>query len=304
MIMPPEDPLELPQREVQRLLGRCLLQLQQCERLMKALVADHEISGTAQTLETARATRIASTSGDTLGTLVRKLLGSYIVSDEDGAPGEEATNISEEVGSVSMRMHLEVSDADFTRTANELRELVDMRNNLVHHFTEQYDLFSLEGCTAAQDALIAAGNRIDQYYDQLREWAEHLQQTRRHMLEVLLSEEGQKLLFKGFAPDGSMFWPAASIVRALREAASELAVDGWVSVVGASKWITERYPEELPEKYGCTSWRQVVHEARVFELEKFEVNGQRSACYRERKKSTDFTLTLPLLLTRPPSSSS
>jgi len=303
MTMPPEDPLELPQREVQRLLGRCVLQLQQYERLIKALVADHEISGTAQTLETARAKRIANTSGDTLGTLVRKLFGSYITSDQLGAPDEEMTNSTEKEDSVSMRVHLELPDADFARTENELRELVDLRNNLVHHFTEQYDLFSLEGCAAAQDALIAAGNLIDQYYEQLRAWAERLQQTRRHMLEVLLSDEGQELLFNGIAPDGTVNWPAASIVRALREAASELAVDGWVSVVGASKWIAERYPEELPSKYGCTSWRQVVHEARVFELEKFEVNGQRSSWYRERKISTDFTLTLPLPLTRPPSPS-
>ncbi|WP_400087013.1 OST-HTH/LOTUS domain-containing protein [Yoonia sp. R78084] len=303
MTMPHEDPLELPQREVQRLLGRCVLQLQQYERLMKALVADHEISGTAQTLETARAQRIANTSGDTLGTLVRKLLGSYIISDQLGAPDEETTNSTEEEDSISMRVHLELPDTDFARIKNELRELVDLRNNLVHHLTEQYDLFSLEGCAAAQDALIAAGNLIDRYYEQVKSWYERLRKRRRHMLKFLLSEEGQELLFNGIAPDGTVYWPAAGIVGALREAANELAVNGWVSIVAASKWITERYPEELPAKYGCARWRDVVHKARVFELKRFEVNGQRSSWYRERKSSTDFTLTLPLPLTRPRSSS-
>jgi hypothetical protein len=235
--------------------------------------------------------------------LVNELLGSYIVSNEVGAPNEKLANSTEEEDSLSMRMHIELSSSDFARTENELKELVNLRNNLVHHFAEQYDLFSLEGCAAAQDALIAAGNRIDQYYEQLKSWYERLHKRRRHMLEFLLSDEGQELLFNGMGPDGTVNWPAASIVRALREAASELAVHGWVSVVAASKWIAERYPEELPAKYGCTSWRQVVHEARIFELEKFEVNGQRSSCYRERKSSTDFTLTLALPLTRPPSPS-
>lgn len=35
------------QREVQRLLGRCMLRLQQYERLLKAIVAHHELAGPA-----------------------------------------------------------------------------------------------------------------------------------------------------------------------------------------------------------------------------------------------------------------
>jgi hypothetical protein len=40
-----DEALQPLQREVQRLLGRCLLRLQQYERLMKAIVAHHDISG-------------------------------------------------------------------------------------------------------------------------------------------------------------------------------------------------------------------------------------------------------------------
>ena len=38
------EELQTLQREVQRMLGRCLLRLQQYEKLMKAIVAHHEIS--------------------------------------------------------------------------------------------------------------------------------------------------------------------------------------------------------------------------------------------------------------------
>lgn len=40
---PATNALQPLQRDVQRLLGRCLLRLQQYERLMKAIVAHHEI---------------------------------------------------------------------------------------------------------------------------------------------------------------------------------------------------------------------------------------------------------------------
>lgn len=67
---PGDGTLQTLQREVQRLLSRCLLRLQQYEHLIKALVAHHEIAGPAHALETIRAERIADAASKTLGTLV------------------------------------------------------------------------------------------------------------------------------------------------------------------------------------------------------------------------------------------
>jgi hypothetical protein len=69
------------QRDVQRLLGRCLLRLQQYERLMKAIVAHHDLSGPAHALENIRAARIDDASTKTLGTLVGQLFGSCVVTE-------------------------------------------------------------------------------------------------------------------------------------------------------------------------------------------------------------------------------
>jgi len=46
-----EDDQQTLQREVQRLLGRCLIRIQQYERLIKAIVAHHDISGPAHALD-------------------------------------------------------------------------------------------------------------------------------------------------------------------------------------------------------------------------------------------------------------
>lgn len=278
----PDGTLQTLQHEVQRLLGRCLLRLQQYERLIKAIVAHHEIAGPAHALESIRAARIADTASKTLGTLVGQLIGSYVITDEGDTPAEVSATAPEDVISFGMRMQLSISAEDYVRTENDLKELVSLRNNLVHHFIDQHDLWNLDGCRGAHDALIATYSRIDQHFEQLRGWAEHMDQARQLAAEFVQSDVFHDLVVNGIAPDGSVDWPASGIVRALREAAGELAVEGWTPVAMAGRWIVARHPEQLPPKYGCSSWRQVVHESRLFDLRYREVDGQRAAWYRSK----------------------
>lgn len=278
-----DDGVQALQRDVERLLGRCLLRLQQYERLIKAIVAHHEISGPPHAFEAVRAARVADTSRKTLGALVGDLLGSYVVT-EDIRSAEAAASPSQDEIWVSMRLSVSLSDTDFARTERNLKEFVRLRNNLIHHFIDQHDLWSLDGCRDAREALVAAYTRIDQHIEELRVWAEDLEQCRRLAAEFFRSDVCHDWMVNGIAPDGTVAWPAAGIVSALREAAREVAVDGWASVVEAGRWIADRHPEQVPAKYGCRSWRQVVHEARIFELRYFEKDGQRSAWYRDKQR--------------------
>ena len=280
-IQPIDEELQTLQREVQRMLGRCLLRLQQYEQLMKAIVAHHEISASGAPLESNEAERIADAANKTLGTLVGTLLGTYVTSgDQDEVAEPDAPD---NIISFKMKMSLRMSAEDFDTTQNDLKELVLLRNNLVHHFIDQHDLWSLDGCRGAQESLVAAYSRVDQHFEQLRGWAEHMDQARRLAAEFAQSDAFRDLVINGIAPDGSVDWPAAGIVRTLREAADQLAVDEWTPVATAGRWIAERYPDQLPAKYGCSSWRQVVHESRLFELRYREVNGQRAAWYRPKE---------------------
>lgn len=282
----PDDALKTPQREVQRLLGRCLLRLQQFECQTKAIVVHHEISGPPHTLEAVRTARKADTAGKTLGSLVGSLLGSYIVTSDVSTPDEEKTSPPEHGNWFSSRTYMELPDADFAQIENELKEFVHLRNNLVHHFIEQHDIWSVDGCRGAHDALVEADNRIGQHLEQLQVWAKEKQKTQLLAAEFLRSDEGLELLVNGIAADGTVHWPFAGVVYALRAAAGKLAVDGWTSVTEASRWISERQPEQIPAKYGCSSWRQVVHKSCIFELRYFEVDGQRFPRYREKMSST------------------
>ena len=285
MTMLDDEDLQTLQHEVQRLLGRCMLRLQQYERLIKAMVAHHKVSGPFHDLERAKATQIDEAARKTLGTLVGDLLGSYVVADEIDPPEVTTTNSPENVNWFAMQMSLGLPDAEFVRVESDLREMVVLRNNLVHHFIDQHDLWSPDGCRAAQDALIMAYDRIDHHFGQLRDWAEDMDKIRHTMSEFLQSKEFEELFVNGIAPDGKVNWDASGIVSALREAFGALAVDGWAPVAAAGKWVAKRYPEQLPAKYGCLSWRQVVHNAPILELRYLEMDGQRTACYREKDSS-------------------
>ena len=100
------------------------------------------------------------------------------------------------------------------------------------------------------------------------------------MASFVQSDTYQNLVVHGIAPDGTVDWPYAGIVRALREAADALAVDGWVLLDDAVSWIVERHTEQVPEKYGCRSWPQVLHESRLFRLEyRDDATGRKHAWF-------------------------
>jgi hypothetical protein len=271
------------QREVQRLLGRCLLRLQQYERLLKALVAHHELAGPMHSLEGLRDARIQDAATKTLGTLIGRFLDDYLVTE--GSEREIlGDNTPSDVISFGFRMNLQMTADDHARTRDSLKELVDLRNGLVHHFIEQYDLWQVDGCAAAREYLLTCYARIDGHYEQLRSWAEHMEQARQLAASFMQSSAYHDLVVNGIAPDGIVDWGAAGCVSALREAIRALAVDGWASVDAAADWISAQYPDQTPEKYGCRTWRQVIHESRRFDLRYRNEDSRKQAWYQERAK--------------------
>lgn len=278
MIGASDDGFRTHQHEVQRLYGQCLLHLQKYELLTKALLAEHKMSEAVSSIDEARSARTADVDRKTLGTLVSQLIGSFIVveGNQDGLLASD----DEPLFAFQMQVALPVND--FVRTENDLREFVALRNDLVHHFLEQHDLSSVAGCDGALDVLSAASARISQAYGGLRAWAEDMTQMSQRVAEVFASSAIQDFVVEGRIP-----WPITGIVQALREAEADLGEDGWTPVAAAGRWISERYLDELPEGYGCRSWRQVIHESGLFELRYRRTNGLREAWYRGKGHDPD-----------------
>lgn len=103
---------------------------------------------------------------------------------------------------------------DFARLKNELRELVALRNDL-KFISSTGTIYGADGCLRASDVLLPP-TAVLTNTEQLRGWAEHMEQTRRLAAEFAQSDAFRDLIVNGIAPDSTVFWPVAGIV-VLRE---------------------------------------------------------------------------------------
>ena len=286
------DPRPELQRDVQRLLGRCLLRIQQYEVLLKAMLAHHEVAGPVETLAAQRAARADKLSDKSLGTLLKALLETYVVPQgfqrellpEDKTPADRIA--------VGFSFRMEMAPEDRSRTKAALQELVDLRNQVVHHLIERFDLWSEEGCVHAARHLEESYSRIDRHFLELTAWAETMDETRTRAAEFTKSPEFRDMLVNGVSPDGSFDWPHTGIVRVLRESTKGLAVSEWTRLDLARAWIGDRHPEQVPEKYGCRTWPQVLSESRQFDLEyRAESSGRKVAWFRERIRTPSLRIS-------------
>ncbi len=139
---------------------------------------------------------------------------------------------------------------------------------------------------AAADYLDASYQRIDGHYQTLLGWAKGMQEARKLMASFVNSEAFEDWLTYGIAPDGTVHWPVSGAVRCLRQGEARLAIDGWTRLNTATAWLRTQYPEQQPNRYGCSSWRHIIHASQQFEICK-RVNteqGGREVWYRSRQE--------------------
>ena len=282
----PSDPVPDLQRTVQRKLGRCMLQLQQYERLIKTMVAHSELSGPPERLQTIRDEKVACAHKKTLGTLVGMLTESYLKLPDLADEPEQAEPIDQIW--VSFRYQMELPEERYSETKAALKELVELRNELVHHFLQRFDLWSVDGCIAAESYLDQSNETIDGHYLTLRDWAKSMDEARQHMVSFMQTPEYRDFVINGIGPDGSVHWAGSGITNCLREAETKLAEAGWTPLFEAIHWIAKTYPEQTPKRYGCGSWRHVIHESQQFEIRKQSQadNSPTVVWYRSRPRET------------------
>lgn len=278
-----DPPLEL-QRDVQRKLGRCLLRLQQYEILLKALVAHGEIAGSPAELQAVRDAQVASTQKKTLGTLVG------ILSERHLAPADEADGTDEQQSNggiwLRFRFQLELDASQHQATTAALKELVDLRNELVHHFLQRFNIWELQGCLDADAYLDTSYETIDGHYLTLRSWAQSMDEASALMASFMRTSAFEDLMVNGIAPDGTVDWRASGAVRCLRDAQTQFAEGGWTHLNKATEWIRAQHPDQQPQRYGCGSWRHVIHESGLFEIRR-TVNKEKGCgevWYRSRQE--------------------
>ena len=279
-----EDPRPALQQDVQRRLGRCMLRIQQYERLMKAMLAHHELAGPVDTLEVQRSTRIEKLSDKSLGTLVKALFETYVVRDgfeRDLLPDDK---VATDRISMAFSFRMSMAPDRWAQTKEAVEDLVAMRNDLVHHLIDRFDVWSEDGCVAAVRHLEDSYGRIDRHYLELVEWATNMEKAREMAASFSQSQAFHDLVVNGIAPDGSFDWSNSGMVRALRQAVEANGTEGWARLDEVRSWLAVHEAEQTPEKYGCRSWPQVVSDSRLFDLKyRTTEDGRKEAWIRERQ---------------------
>ncbi len=263
------------QNEIQRLYGQCLLHLQAYERLMKAIVAEHRLIGETDELEAIRGNQAAETGRKTLGILAGEMTSSFLLPE-----GSEPESFRpENLPSFGLHMRLILPREAFEQAEMDLREVVALRNRLVHHFLEEHELVTPDGRLKAQECLLKAQDRVEQAFEELRGWAVALNDSKKALAELLSSPDVLDLV-----TEGESSWENSEAVKALRQAAAELSVGGWTEVSAAVGWIGAHFPNARPAAYGCRTWRQVIHESGLFELKARSIQAGRRRFYRPRTR--------------------
>lgn len=176
------------------------------------------------------------------------------------------------------RCYTSLSREEYKQATRDLEGLVLLRNELVHHFLERFNVWTIEGGDAADVYLDESYATIDRHYQTLRYWADGMDSARNSLSQFMLSPEGQIAFLHSLQPQpAAIDWPHNKIASLLHAAEETLNEHGWTllaKAIDAMRWID---PEETPKRYGFSSWRKVIHESRLFEIRKTRAPGPRGS---------------------------
>jgi hypothetical protein len=184
---------------VQRKLGRCLLHLQECESLLKSLVIHADIAGPPDQLQDIKDARVKSLQKEMMGNLIGMLTKTVFTSAGiDAAPPSPP---NDQRALVRIKYQIELTAEQYDDLCCSFKELVSLRNELVHHFLERFDIRSQEGCTAADRHLDKCGKVIDVHYMKLFNFVKASDLARAKLASAMETQEFKDAFIKGISPD-------------------------------------------------------------------------------------------------------
>lgn len=183
------------QQQVQRYLGRCLMRIQQYEYIAKALAAHADIAGSAKELLTVIDKRIENAATATLGTLVKgegtalTNLRTLFTAEEQRQDPLCKLKLPADQAAFALSFRVPLPPEDYAAMVRELDAFVALRNRLVHHFMDDFDIFSDEGCSNALLHLHDAYAEIDKQFNILFGHAKHFEVIRQEFAAYMQTPE-------------------------------------------------------------------------------------------------------------------
>ncbi|QJT21842.1 hypothetical protein IBG34_05750 [Aeromonas media] len=241
--------------------GRSLLQLQQFELTLKATMPTLKVSGFSDELAGNIERDRQLLGGKTLGHLVSQWSQRTTFEDEQEIDDDTLN------GRAYFRFSFGLENGEWMN--EKLKQLVELRNELVHHFLSRFALNSEASCQEAICYLASAANIIKDNRDALHSLLINAEKAKSELFEFMNSHEGEHFLISGVLPGQPIDnWENTAIVQQLKFAEHSIAKDGWAQLNEAIRSIGQRWPDLSPKLYGCRSWREVIHRSQLFEVDK------------------------------------
>lgn len=229
------------------------------------------VAGPPGQLQAVQERQALSIRNRTLGRLVGMFTEQHLtVASTDAQTGPDrdigANGKSSDGSWASICFTIAMAPERHEQTKAALAELVNLRNDLVHHLIERFDISDEEGCRAASSHLDSCYERIDGHCQVLKSWAGSLRESRTRVSSLVQSKAFEDAFVRGVNPDRSVCWPRSSIVECLRNAEAACQAGGWTLLDAAIRFISKEHQDQTPSRYGCRTWRQVLKKSGQFEL--------------------------------------
>ena len=266
------------QREMQRKLGRCMIRIQQFELLMKAMLSSMAAEGTVEQLELALKKTASDVNGKSLGNLLNDyFFTGYLVNagtmstnpsstEEAELSAPEAAAVAAGIPYFKYRFQMQMEPDELERKKAALIKFRNLRNELVHHLLDKFNLGETASCQAALAYLDESYEAIDEHFIRLKGWASSMNTALETQIAFMQSNAYLDILVNGINPDGTVDWPASDVVKALRAAEAACATNGWTLLDSAIAWLGTDHADQTPAKYQCRTWKHVLKRSKQFEI--------------------------------------
>jgi hypothetical protein len=181
--------LEETKNELFRKIGRNMLLFQQIEHILKHLVSSSNLTiSLGDNTGNNYLSKKASIKKQTLGQVIGRFFGEMHVAPlslPESEPSAPDTAIS-----FSFKIQLDQEALEGRKEV--LAKLVEERNELIHHFLQQYNLQSFEDCNSAHLYLDNQEERIRSELEYLKNLISHSNEAKNSLINFINSEEGIK----------------------------------------------------------------------------------------------------------------
>lgn len=244
--------------EVQRRVGRNLIIFQQVEHALRFLTTHARFRAPASAFAERFDRHVEMIQRKTMGELAGELVGNVLQPAEDDAVPDAIDEAW-----FGFRFTIETDTEAAARHEAELRELVDRRNELVHHFLPRWQAAASGDTGSALAWLETQCEAVLAMLDRLQGWARTVETARREHAAFFASEEGQRQMELLFLRSSRLVMMLGQIAMATPRA------DGWTLLSGAGHLIKRDAPNELEglrQRFGQPNLKAVLMATELFDV--------------------------------------